>query len=544
MKNLTLLVSTCLLLIGCQSIQYPNFSQIAQSTEGVVSAAQPLATLAGQEMYDLGGNAVDAAVASAFALSVVEPSMSGLGGRLQAIIRLPNGEIKGVDASTEAPMNYDTIGLSNVRYGYRVIGIPGVVAGLTKLHKEHGKLPLKTVIQPAIQYAQKGFPLLKGEAMRHAFALEQIKEFEGSRMYFMKEGKTYQEGEKLVQKDLAKVLKRIAQYGHDGFYKGETAEKIVADFKTQGGIITMEDLANYKAVDSKIVSGNYRGHDIHSLWLPSFGAITVEIMHILEQFPMENLHGVEWIEVVNAAMKTAYQDRRKQLAPNQDSIMKVLTSKAYAQQLANAIKKDQGMKTGLLDAKAPQSWYGDGHTTHLSAADESGLMVALTQSLGPNMGSKVASKDLGFLYAVTLGPYLGIYHPGERARSHISPTIITKDNEPYAALGAAGGSRIITAIVQVASRMIDHQNSLDKALAAPRIYADTDKIILETHEGDGWSQTIIQQLEEKAIPIEMISGRGRFGRVHAVYYDRANKQWFGAADPDWEGAAAGAMKNE
>lgn len=543
MKYLSYLLTIPFLIFGCKTVQYPNFTQIAESTQGVVSAAQPLATLAGQEMYEKGGNAVDAAVASGFALSVVEPSMSGVGGRFQAIIRLPNGEVRGIDASTEAPMSYDTTGLRDIRHGYRVIGIPGVVAGLTKLHREHGSLPLKTVMAPAIRYAKKGFPILKGEALRHAAAIDLLKKYEGSRQYFLKEGKTYAEGELLVQKDVAKVLERIAKNGRDGFYKGETAEMIVADFKNHGGILTMEDLANYEAKDSKVVNGSYRGHDVHALWLPSFGAITIEMLQIMEHFPMDKLEGTDWIEVVNAAMKMAYEDRRKQNGSNQDSISKVLTSKAYAKAQAEKIMNATDGDMGFMDSEVPESWNADlGHTTHLSTADENGWVVSVTQSLGPNMGSKVASPGLGFLYAVTLGPYLRIYHPGERARSHISPTLISKDGQPYLGLGGAGGSRIITAIVQVSSRLIDNGYDLKQSLAAPRIHNDGPKIYVETHEGGGWDKTIVEALKKKGYEIEAIDKTGRFGRVHAVLYDAKKKEWIGGADPDWEGAAAGKEK--
>lgn len=539
MKSLGPFLLSLFFLFGCQTIQYPDFTQIAKSTDGVVSAAQPLATLAGQKMYALGGNAVDAAVATGFALSVVEPSMSGLGGRFQAIIRLPNGEIKGLDASTEAPMNYDTAGLKDERYGYRVIGIPGVVAGLCKLHEQHGTLPLKTVIAPAIAYAKKGFPLLKGEAFRQSLTVKQLKEFEGTSQYFLKNGETYPEGARVVQKDLAATLERIAESGRDGFYKGETAEKMVADLTKNGANLTIQDLANYEALPSKIVTGSYRGYDLHGLWLPSFGAITIEFLQILENFPMENLQGEEWIKVVNASMNKAYADRKKQLAGNVDSIAQVLTSKAHARKLADEIKANLDTRVGMHLENSPESWGAvNGHTTHFSVADDSGLMAIVTQSIGPNMGSKVASPGLGFLYAVTLGPYLGIYKPGERARSHISPMIVTKDGQPYLGLGAAGGSRIVPAIVQVISRMVDHGYDLEKALAAPRIHADTSKIILEMHTG-AWTEEIAKQLEKEGIKVERRTGQGRFGRVHAVLYDAKTKQWVGGADPDWEGAAAG-----
>ncbi len=545
MKSQSLLLLTICCLIACQSIQYPNFTQSATSSKGVVASGQPLATLAGKEMLKKGGNAVDAAVASAFALSVVEPSMSGLGGRLQAIIRLPNGEIHGIDATTEAPMNYDTATTPPVRYGYEVIGIPGVVAGLVKLLETHGTLPLETVMKPAIRYAKKGFPVLKGEAMRQARAIEQLKEFEGSRQYFLKEGRTYREGEKWVQKDLAKTLELIAEGGHDAFYKGEIAQKIVADFQRNGGILTMEDLANYKARSSRILSGSYRGYDLHGLWLPSFGAIAIEILHILENLPMSELKNADWASAMSQAIGLAYQNRPAQFLANTDSIVKVLLSKEYAKKLAQKIKVDGDENIGYLPINQPDSWSANtGHTTHLSTADESGMMVALTQSIGPNMGSKVASSGLGFLYAVTLGSYLGVYRSGQRAASHISPFIITKDGQPFMALGAAGGSRIVTAVAAVSSRVIDHQMSLKEALNAPRVYHNGEEMLLETHEGTGWEMVYTKELEKEGFEVQEVDQKARFGRVHAVFYDAKNKRWIGAADPDWEGVVAGGEQGQ
>lgn len=512
----------------------------------MISTGQPLATLAGQQMLDKGGNAVDAAVASAFALSVVEPSMSGLGGRLQAIIRLPDGSFHGVDATTEAPIKYDTATTPIKRFGYEVIGIPGVVAGLTKLLEEHGSLPLEVVMQPAIKYAKKGFPILKGEARRHALAAKQLKEFAGSRQYFMKEGKTYEVGEIWQQKDLANTLTLIAKGGRDAFYKGEIAKKIVADFQKNKGILTLEDLANYEAKTSRILNGSYRGYDLNGLWIPSFGAITIEILHILEHLPIAEMSEVEWISAVGQAIELAYQDRFKQVQTNNtDSIINVLTSKEYAKTLAakidvKAAKMGFQMKEIDFYNQEPESWAASmGHTTHLSTADEKGMMVALTQSLGPNMGSKVASPELGFLYAVTLGRYLGVYLPGQRAASHISPFIISKDGKPFMALGAAGGSRIITAIAAVCSRVIDQKMPLDKALMATRVYHDGKVLMVETGQETGWKAAYGKELKEKGFKIKEIDAAAKFGRVHAVFFDQKTGKWIGGADPDWEGVVVG-----
>lgn len=533
MKTVLHFLSLLLLLTACQQNAIPK-KQYYQSKRGVVSAAHPLATKAGHEILAQGGNAADAAVAAAFALAVVEPSMSGLGGRLQAIVRKADGEIRGVDATTQTPIAYDTAVFKPERYGYTTIGIPGVVAGLTKLSAEYGTLPLEQVIAPAIRYAEEGFKLLPMAAARHAAAQEQLQEFTGSSQYFLRpDGSTYPAGSTFVQKDLAKTLRAIAENGRAGFYEGPIAEKIAADMQANGACLALEDLNNYQAYDSEIVAGSYRGYDLHGLWLPSYGAITIEILQILEQFPMGELSEAERLRITAEAMRLAYEDRRRQYEG--DSMRQVILSKAYAQKQAEQITLNSAIEsTGALES-VPESWLAEqGHTTHLTVAGPNGMVIALTQSLGPNMGSKVASPDLGFLYAVSLGAYLGMYEPGQRVSSHISPFLVTKDGEPYLGLGAAGGSRIVTAIAQVISRVIDQGMPLDDALAAPRVFADGEKTLLELHPGTDWSQETLRTLRAKGLELESIPAPARFGRVHAVQY--RNGKWVGAADPDWEGA--------
>ncbi len=538
------LLSLLFITFGCRKAEAPvepPTAQVATGRGGVVSAAHPLATLAGQQMLDKGGNAVDAAVAAAFALSVVEPGMSGLGGRLQAIVRLPDGAIRGVDATTQAPLAYDTSKVTkDERYGYHVIGIPGVVAGLTKLLNDYGSLPRETVMAPAIRYAEEGFKVLPRAAERYAAVEDILLEFDGARQYFLKpDGSAYDEGEKLVQEDLAETLRLIAEGGRDAFYEGAIAKKIAADMRANGGLLTMEDLADYEARDARVVNGTYRGHDLHGLWLPSYGAITIEILHILENFPLGEMRGAAWANAHYRAIEMAYRDRQKQLKA--DSMARVLTSKEYAASLAEQIdlstngEQSLGMSSGI-----PESWREEmGHTTHLSAADAEGRTIALTQSLGPLMGSKVASPDLGFLYAVTLGGYLGVYKAGQRANSHISPFLITKNGQPFLGLGAAGGSRIPSAITSVSSRVIDHGMTLDAALAAPRVHPHEDSLFLETHPGAGWKDEVVEALEAKGVAVKELENIARFGRVQAVQYDPETQTWTGAADPDWEGSVAG-----
>ena len=325
-------------------------TQYATSSGGMVVAGQPLAVKAGQKMLQAGGNAVDAAVATAFALSVVEPSMSGLGGRLQAIVHLPNGDVKGVDATTQAPLDYDPETAPKARYGYPTIGIPGVVAGLTKLLEDHGSLPLETVMAPAIELAKNGFNILPGEASRHQMAKEQLLEFAGSRQYFLKDDTTtYQAGDLWVQADLAQTLEKIATGGRDAFYKGEIAQKIVADIRANGGVLSEEALAQYEAKDSEILKGNYRGYELNGLWMPSFGAITIEILHILENLPMQDIKGADWASAVYQAVDLAYDDRGKQLSDSLAST--TLIDKAYAKELATQIVLDSNLMSSLHPTK-------------------------------------------------------------------------------------------------------------------------------------------------------------------------------------------------
>jgi gamma-glutamyltranspeptidase/glutathione hydrolase len=518
-------------------------TQYAESPDGMVSTAHPLATKAGLLMLEQGGNAADAAVAAGFALSVVEPAMSGLGGRLQAIVRTPDGQISGIDASTEAPDSYDKATAVDAPYGYPIIGVPGVVAGLLKLHTEHGSLPLEVIIQPAIDYAFNGYNVLPGAAVQFELVKKPLLEFEGTRQYYIKnDSLTYGAGDLLVQQDLGRTLEMIKTGGIDAFYKGEIAEKIAADMSLNGGYVTKASLASYKAKDSEIVTGEYRGFEVISLWLPSFGAITIETLNILAHLPVKEYEENKWASAVYQAARLAYNDRLAQLTHSSG----YFTNSSRADSLAALINIEvpDTVLVGELNRSNPAllAMQGHGHTTHLSTADKDGGMVALTQSLGPIMGSKVATPGLGFLYASTLGSYLGPFspEPGQRAVSHISPTLVLQDGEPFLALGAAGGDRIVTAIVQVISRITDQGMPLDEALAAARVHPlRSGGMLLELHEGIGWHQEDFNFLSQQGLLIEPEERVSRLGRVNAVMFNAKTQTWIGAADPDWEGSAAG-----
>ena len=513
--------------------------KVVRSRNGVVTTAHPLATEAGVAMLEQGGNAADAAVAAAYALAVVEPSMSGIGGRAQILIHTADGEIQGIDATTQAPSSYDHITAPKAKYGYPTVGIPGVVAGLDKALKSYGSLPRATVMGPAIKYAKKGTPILPGEVFRRKWVVNQLNEFEGTRRHFLKkDGTVHDPWEITKQEDLAKVLQAISDEGATLFYKGWIAERMVEDVQRNGGVLTMESLAEYKAEDSYIVKGSYRGYDLAALWLPSYGAITIEALHIMEAFPDSLFDGADWARVIYHAISAAYLDRAGDL-PMEDADR--LTSKAWAQKRA--------LETGLLSSKAfpsessaaelPPAWTEPvGHTTHLTVVDRNGMVVALTQTVGPLMGSKVATPGLGFIYAATLGGYLGEMKAGQRAASHISPLIVMKDSRPILALGAAGGSRIPSAVVAITSRVIDQGYSLDKALALPRVYPLEEGIDLEWTGDSGWSVQDSSYLAGLNYKVFMKRRPGMFGRSNAVMLDTLKGEWVGASDPDWEGSAA------
>jgi gamma-glutamyltranspeptidase / glutathione hydrolase len=540
--------------------------QVARCATGAVAVAHPLAAEAGARMLAEGGNAVDAAVAAAFVLAVVEPSMSGLGGRAQILIRTPDGEHHGIDATTQAPVSYDPDSAPQASYGYPTVGVPGVPAGLLRALDEFGTLPRATVMAPAITYAAEGFELLPGEAERQAGSAERLREFEGSRRYFLRpDGSPREPGEHWVQEDLAATLRTLAEEGADAFYRGSLARAMAADLQANGAAVTLESLAEYRAESSRIVRDDYRGLSLVGLWIPSFGAITIQALNLLETLPMAELDEAEWAAALAEAIHVAYLDRPRQRDTADAGRM---TSDEYAAERAALMRLPEGVdRLGLNDAGEPRAeqdrmvalheadlppaWLEEvGHTTHLTTADAQGMVVSLTQSNGPTMGSRVAAPGLGFLYAATLGGYLGRMEPGERARSHISPFMVERDGRPFLALGAAGGGRIPTAIVAVVSRVVDREMSLADALRAPRIVptfgsqadeGDPDaprEVEVEAGTGMGFDAALVQRLQAMGYTVEVTEREGAFGRVHAVRWHDDPGVWEAAADPDWEGAAA------
>jgi gamma-glutamyltranspeptidase/glutathione hydrolase len=477
----------------------------------VVSGSQ-LATDVGAKVLESGGNAVDAAVATAFALSVVEPSMSGLGGRTQILLRSPEGEFFGVDGTTEVPDGAPAEPAEEEDlYGYPTIGVPGTVAALAIAHAAYGTRSWAELIAPAIALAEGGFALTPEEAERIAGVAEQLREFEGSSRYLLKpDGQTYAANERLVQSDLARTLGAIAEAGADVFYRGWIADSIAADMQRRGGFVGAEDLARYEARRSQVVRGSYRGYDLVGTYLPASGL--------------------------------SFEDRTRDLGtPARQA--DVLVSKDWAVSRATEVEDPRAVESVVLvpSRQASPVRLEPAYTTHLSVADREGGLVALTQSLGPTMGSKVAAPGLGFVYAATMG-YLGSQPPGARPFSSQSPLIVLKDGEPAYVLGAAGARRIISAIVEVVSRVVDEELSLAEAMALPRFHPTPAVIYMEGRRAATWSAADMAELASFGFTPEARASAPYFARIHGIEFDNLTDAYVGVADPRGAGSSRGARR--
>ena len=533
---------TILLIVGCTRLIHQSddiyFQQKeVRSKNGVVTTAHPLATNAGIKMLEAGGNAMDAAVAAAFTLSVVEPSMSGIGGRAQILVYIPGDGVHGIDATTQVPSYYEFDDTAGVAYGYQTIAVPGAVQGLYDGLTEFGSFPLAKVMEPAIGYAQNGFELLPEEALRQESVNEVLKEFEGTLQHFLNEDSTTKKsGTWIIQYDLSAVLKAISEEGPDVFYQGWIADAMVRDVRANGGFLTLEGLKNYRTEKSHVVSGVYRGYDIKGLWLPAYGAITIEALQILEKMQMNMNDDREWARSIYHAVQAAYLDKKEQKTL-EDAARFTSTSWASKRAQETPLMNETGANKSNPNKKESAPNNDDSHTSHLTVVDKNGMIVALTQTIGPTMGSKVVTPGLGFLYAQTMGGYLGKVEPNLRVPSHISPLIVFKNDQPFLALGSAGGTRIPSSIVNVISRIIDQSMSLSKALYAPRVHPLEHGINLEVVD-NSWNEDDSTHFSQLGYTVEMGRLPAKFGRIHAIMLDTLTGEWIGCADPDWEGAAA------
>ena len=523
--------------------QQPADGRTARSAAGMVVTGSPLATRIGARVLAEGGNAVDAAVAAAFALAVVEPSMSGLGGRTQILLRTAAGRVAAIDGTTEVPASYASGPTDDEgAFGYATIAVPGTVAALDAALAAHGTWPLARVLAPVESLAANGFALPAAEAERIAAAARRLAEFDGSRQHFLRrDGSPYSGGDVFRQPALAATLRALATRGADDFYRGEIAATMARELAAAGAHVAASDLAGYRAEASLVVRGRYRGHELIGSYLPASGATTIEILQILDHFDLSGKVGsAEWAAVVARALAAGFADRVQVREPAAAKAA-WLTSRERAAERAEEIRRAwPGPRDGepLSLARATPAEREPEHTTHLSVADVDGNVVALTQSIGPSVGSKVASPALGFVYAATMG-YLGALEPGTRRHwSSQSPLLVVRDGRPLLVLGGAGARRIISGVVETVSRMLDGGLALGPALAAPRLHPTSSRVDLEERPGAAWTAAQADSLRALGHTVATRADAPYFARVNAIAFDTLTNEWVGVADPRWPGAAA------
>lgn len=522
---------------------------------GVVSTGKFEASKIGREILRKGGNAIDAAVASGFALSVCEPNSSGLGGGGFMMIRIAKtGETIFIDFRERAPKNATpemwktdkdgkVIGNKKVEGG-KAAGIPGEVAGLLYALEKYGTMSREEVMRPAVNLARNGFivtPTLSAD-MKNQFDMME-KYPETGKVFLTEDGFPYEVGDKFVNEDMAKTLEIIIEKGRDGFYKGEVAEAIVNSLNKYDGLFTLEDLANYQPIIRKPVSGTYRGYEIISSPSPSSGgAIVIEILNILENFNVGELdvNSPEYLHLFSEAYKLAYADRAKYMGDS-DYIpvpMKGFTSKAYAKEIAKYIDMNKAKPSIAHDP-----WqYESEDTTHYSIADSEGNMVAITKTVNGLFGNSVVADGYGFVLNNEMDDFVtGAGHPnsvapGKTPLSSMSPTIVLKDGKPFMVLGSPGATKIISTVSQVISRVIDHNMGMQEAIDAPRLYDNTsDTINVETRVSD----ETVKKLQEMGHKVNVTSDWDRgMGSVQGVMY-KEDGTLEGGADPRRDGKALG-----
>jgi len=474
----------------------------------IVTSVHQLASRAGVEMMRAGGNAVDAAVATGFALAVVHPQAGNLGGGGFLLLRTARGDVHFIDFREKAPAaarenmyldSQDNVVPDLSVVGYKAIGVPGSVAGLVYAEKKYGKLTLAKVMEPAIQLARDGFPLAyeDSEDIRDDTHLG---EFAESRRIFQRDGKFYQPGDILKQPELARTLERIAK-NPDDFYHGDLAQELAAAIQKGGGLVTAADLAAYDVKEREPVRGTYRGYQIIGAPPPSSGGTTlIEILNILEGFDLAKTgnRSAETIHLTAEAFRRAFYDRTDFMGDPDFAKVPVpqLIDKKYAEAWRESI--DLNHASPSLDLKRPQfkelervashsvAQHEPENTTHYSVVDGEGNAVAVTTTLNDSFGSRVTAEGLGFLlndemddfatkqgvpnsYGLIQGQANAV-GPNKRPLSAMTPTIVLKDGKLFLVLGSPGGPRIITTVANILTGVVDFGLDIQEAVNAPRFH--------------------------------------------------------------------------
>ena len=603
--NYLLLILSTFSLIACElGSDYTKTNQNLKNKNGAVSSTSSLASAAGIDIMKKGGNAFDAIVATGFTLAVTSPSNGNIGGGGFMVARTAEGEIVTLDFREKAPtLSYETMFLDQegnysrnlALLSHKSSGVPGTVDGLLKIFDDYGSgnFTLDEIMSYAIDYAENGHAINKSSAWGFDFYKHLFLEDKGSTEIFiknyslemrqlqedvqnetipeeeyikkMRDIKEWNEGDIIVQKDLAKTLKRIATNGRDGFYEGETADLIVSEMKANNGLITYEDLKEYNSVYRKPIIGSYRGYTMISMGPPSSGGpLIIQMLNMLENFDVSSMtrNSTEFVHMLTEIQRLAYADRAIHLGDPDfyPSPVPMLISKDYAKKRLELVSMDRA--TPSTDIAAGSTIPESMETTHYSAMDKLGNTVGITTTINLSYGNKKIVDGAGFLlnnemddFASSpgsqnafglIGYEANSIKPAKRPLSSMSPTIVlTPEGEPLMTIGAAGGSRIITTVLQIIISVVDHNLSVQDAINLGRTHSQWIPDVIR-YEGKNKMNTEFNQflpsLSEKQISeLEGLnhkfedgnveSGMYYLARAHGIMYK--NGQFFTGVD--WRG---------
>lgn len=527
---------------------------IAQN--GMAATSQPLATQVALDILKKGGNAIDAAIAANAVLGVVEPTGCGIGGDLFAIIwSAEKQKLYGLNASGRSPRSLKLDYLKTQGYefipstGPLPVSVPGCVDGWFEMSDIFGRLPMRDLLQPAINYARDGFPVTEVIAYYLDRGTQALKDFPNIKETYMPNGKAPAKGEVFKNPRLANTLDKIAKGGRNEFYRGSIAKSIDAFMKSHGGFLSYDDLARHNSEWVEPVSSSYRGYDVWELPPNGQGIATLQILNILEGFDLEQLGfgSAEYIHLFTEAKKLAFEDRAKYYADPRYGTIPVtqLISKKYAGDRRKLINLDKAAKIydpGKIEA---------GNTIYLTVADKFGNMVSLIQSNYRGMGSGMCPSGLGFvlqdrgeMFSLDNG-HANVYAPGKRPFHTIIPGFITKNGKPWISFGVMGGDMQPQGHAQIIINLVDFKMNLQEAGDAPRIYHTgsseptgekmTTGGVLYLENGFRWE--VIQKLLSMGHRVEW--NLGGYGGYQAIMWDDKNKVWYGASESRKDGQAAG-----
>ena len=540
--------------------------RVVRAPEGMVVSEFALASEVGRDVLAAGGNAVDAAIATGFALAVTHPTAGNIGGGGFMMIRFPDGRVTALDFREKAPLtSHPEMFMEGGEYSrqrhhnsYIAVGVPGTVGGFDKAHRLYGSVQWERLVYPSVVLAEDGFPLTERLAESlEGFVSGKGGNFPATVQAFSKNGEPYREGEVLKQPDLARTLTRIMLEGRDGFYRGETARLLVAEMRRGDGVITGQDLAAYQAKERTPVVGEYRGHQVISMPPPSSGGVAlVEMLNILEGFDLASMghNSPDYVHHLAEAMRRAYRDRARYLA-DQDFVdvpVHRLTSEAHASEqraTIDPLRASTSATDDIAAVAAAQGWESP-ETTHYSVVDADGMAVSVTYTLEQGFGSGITVAGAGFLLNNEMGDFnarpglttedgligttANLARPEQRMLSSMSPTILARNGKLVAVVGTPGGRTIINTVLQLVLNVVEFGMEPGEVVRAGRIHHQwlPDRILSEK---GALTDEALAALEAMG---HTVLARRTQGRANSIFIDQVTGERVGVPDPRGEDSGA------